>query len=143
MGTHKFPRVTEDHSTFTRCTPKAGRELVLTVVLLSALGLPALGKEGALHSSLPNPPGSSGSALSGGAHGQSLAPAILGQGAPAWQAGCRDLCLTTATGSGAARAAGRANLPQGTAWHLCGKDQLQGKTEPWHCQAGAAGLGIG
>ena len=39
---------------------------------------------------------------------------------------------------------GRARPPPwGTAWHLRGKNWVQGKTELWHCRAGAAGPGMG
>lgn len=83
---------------------KAVRELILTVMLFSVPGLSACSETGGLHSSLLNSLGSRGSVLSRGAHGLVLALAILGEGAPAWQAGCRDLCLTTATASGATEA---------------------------------------
>lgn len=49
--------------------PKAVRELVLTVVLLSVPGLSAPRKTGGLHSSLLNSLGSRGSVLSREAHG--------------------------------------------------------------------------
>lgn len=39
---------------------------------------------------------------------------------------------------------GRARpAPQGTPRHLCGKNWARGKSEPWHCRAGAAGPGTG
>lgn len=120
--------------------PKGDRELVLTVVLLSVPRLPAPGKEGGLRSLLPNPLGSSGAALSRWAHGQSLALAILGQSALAWQVGCRDLRLTAATGSGAAGSAEFALLPRASKGT---KNWAQGKTELWHCRAGSAGPGMG
>lgn len=94
------------------------------MVLLSVPGLPAPGREGGLRSLLSNLLGSSSSALSGGAHGQSLALAILRQGTPAWQGGCRDLRLTAATGSGAAGTASRAENCVAPSWQelSAGKD---------------------